>query len=78
MRSMATGARHHRADGWWADGWAALCAGGSDFAYSRHPGSHHFSQDVRSFSSIEKMAPASILMLRTRQDRPVVSFKLAS
>ena len=38
----------------------------------------YFWQEVRSFSSIEKIAPASILMLRTRQARPVVSFKLAS
>jgi hypothetical protein len=38
----------------------------------------YFWQDVRSFSSIEKISPASILMLRTRQVRPVVSLRLAS
>jgi hypothetical protein len=36
------------------------------------------SQDVRSFSSIEKIAPASILMPRTMQTRPVTSVSLTS
>jgi hypothetical protein len=42
MRLMATGARHRIADGWWADGWAALHAGGSDLRTAASPGSHHF------------------------------------
>ena len=36
------------------------------------------SQDVRSFSSIEKIAPASILIPRTMQTRPVTSVSLTS
>src|SRR5271154_2644319 len=35
-------------------------------------------QEVRSFSSMEKISPASTLMLRTRQTRPEVSLRLAS
>ena len=36
------------------------------------------SQEVRSFSSIEKTSPASTLMFRTRQLRPVMSLSFAS
>src|SRR6516225_5580620 len=36
------------------------------------------SHDVRSFSAIEKIAPASILILGTVQVRPVTSVNLAS
>ncbi len=78
MRSMATGTRWRSASV--GHGPRATCgaAGGSTLRAAPGLPLRHFWQDVRSFSSIEKIAPSSILMLRTRQVRPVVSFKLAS
>jgi hypothetical protein len=40
--------------------------------------SYQREHEVSSFSSIEKISPASTLMLRTRQERPLVSLSLAS
>src|SRR5258707_2270329 len=44
----------------------------------RRPRPHQRVQDVSSFSSIEKISPASTLTLRTRQERPLTSLSFAS
>src|SRR3954452_6082148 len=51
---------------------------GRDPVVGTCPRHDQFVQEVSSFSSIEKISPASTLTLRTRQERPLVSLSLAS
>ncbi len=57
--------------------WAALGRCRAVFSSGRHRAVQRW-QEVRSFSSMEKISPASTLMLRTRQVRPEVSLRVAS